>query len=202
VGDLSQVNLEEMEISDERIELGPDVYFLGPHLILRRCTLVLKIAARNLVIPSAQFIGCAFEAKRALKEFRWHRSQLKGCRFNGRFSGNDFGEDPDSPGQGSIEDCDFTEATLQGCRFMGCDVGTLRFPAWPCFTLLEPVRRQQELRTYPWPGSMGQITIAGLELSPVTTTAVTFSALVLAERHGTTPEAIKAVLEKLDGVFY
>jgi hypothetical protein len=41
-----------------------------------------------------------------------------------------------------------------------------------------------------------------LKKSPATTAAATFSAPALAKQHGTTPEAIKAVLEKLDGVFY
>lgn len=186
---MSQVNLQDVELTGELIDIGRDVvYFLGPNLTLRHCTLVLQIAARNLVIPQARFIDCTFVVKRELKEFRWGNAHLKGCRFTGRLSGNDFGELPYSPGKGSIEGCDFTEATLQGCRFVGCDARTIRFPSWPCFTLLEPVRRWRELSTYPWPGSIGHITIEGLEISPATTAAVTFSAPVIAERHGTTPE--------------
>jgi hypothetical protein len=37
---------------------------------------------------------------------------------------------------------------------------------------------------------------------PPTTVALTFPAPERAKRSGTTPEAIKAVLEKLDGVHY
>jgi hypothetical protein len=200
---LSQVNLQDAELTGERIDIGRNVvYFLGPNLTLRNCTLVLQIAARNLVIPQARFIDCTFVVKRELKGFRWDTAHLQGCRFTGLLSSNDFGEFPRSLGTGSIEGCDFTEATLQGCRFVGCDARTLRFPSWPCFTLFDPVRRWRELSAYPWPGTIGRITIEGLEISPATTAALTLSAPVLAERHGTTPEAIKAVLEKLDGVFY
>lgn len=200
---MSQVNLENAELVNERLEIGSDVvYFLGPNLTLRNCTLVLKIAARNLIIPHARFIDCTFAFKRELKNFRWKNSHLKGCRFTGRFSGNDFGEFSYAPGQGSIEDCDFTEARLDACRFLGCDARTLRFPTWPCFTLFEPVRRWRELSAHSWPGTIGPITLEVLKKSPATTAAATFSAPTLAKQHGTTPEAIKAVLEKLDGVFY
>ncbi len=200
---MSQVNLENTEIANERIKIGPDVvFFLGPHLTLRRCTLELKIAARNLIIPSARFIDCTFEAKRELKGMRWRHAHLKGCRFIGRFSGHDFGPWPSSPDEASIEDCDFSRAHLDQCRFLGGDVRTLRFPSWPCFTVFDPVGRWRELRAHPWPSNIGSVVIEGFAQSPSTTTALTYSALGLAKRHGTTPEAIKAVLEKLDGVFY
>jgi hypothetical protein len=37
---------------------------------------------------------------------------------------------------------------------------------------------------------------------PPTTAAITYSAPALAKRYSTTPEAIRATLEKLDGVLY
>ena len=200
---MSQVNLENTEIATERIEIGPDVvFFLGPNLTLRRCTLVLRIAARNLIIPKARFIDCTFEAKRELKGMRWRHAHLQGCRFICRFSGHDFGPWPSSPEEASIEDCDFSQATLDACRFLGCDVRTLRLPSWPCFTFIDPVARWRELRAHPWPSTIGPVVVEGLAQSPPTTAALTYSAPALAKRHGTTPEAIKAVLEKVDGVFY
>lgn len=192
-----------MELAHERIDIGSDVvYFLGPNLTLRHCTLVLKIAARNLIIPQARFIDCTFEVKRELKNFRWESAHLKGCRFTGRFWGNDFGEWPFSPGEGSIEDCDFSMARLHGCRFLGCDTHTIRFPSWPCFTILEPYRRHRELNARSWPGDLGRIEIKLFAEDPPSTAAITFFAPELAKRRGTTPEAIKAALQKLDGVHY
>ena len=200
---MSQINLENAELTNERIEIGSNVvFFLGPNLILRHCTLVLKVAARNLIIPHARFLDCTFESKRELKNFRWRHAHLKGCRFTGRFSGNDFGAWQSSPGEGSIEDCDFTHATLDACRFLGCDVRTLRLPSWPCFTFIDPVPRWRELSAHPWPGDIGPVVVEGFAEDPPSTVAVTYSAPALAKRSGTTPEAIKAVLEKLDGVFY
>jgi hypothetical protein len=44
--------------------------------------------------------------------------------------------------------------------------------------------------------------MSGFEEIPSTTKAVTYSAPALAKRYGTTPEAIRATLERLDGVLY
>lgn len=198
------IQFSDQEIANERLVLdsATELYYLGHNLTLSNCTLVIRVPARALVIARARLIDCTIEAKRELKNFRWQSAHLKGCRFTGRFSGNDFGEWPSAPGQGSIEDCDFSEAHLDATRILNCDTRTLRFPPWPCFTILDPVRRSGELRTLPWPEAVGRIEVECLAEAPPATVAVTYSALALAKRRGTTPEAIKAVLEKLDGVSY
>ena len=58
------------------------------------------------------------------------------------------------------------------------------------------------MRAVKWPGDIGRIEVEGLGEDPPSTVAVTFSAPALAKRSGTTPEAIRATLEKLDGVLY
>jgi hypothetical protein len=200
---LSQINLENRVLENERLELHPGVvYFLGPELTLKNCTLVLRVSARNLVIPHAHFTGCNFEVKKELKNFRWEHAILEGCRFTGRLTGNDFGAWPDSRWPGRIQDCDFSAAQLYGCRFLACDTSTLHFPSWPCFTLLDTFRRARELSAAPWPGEIGPIAMSDFDQDPPTTVAVTYSAIALAKRYGTTPEAIRATLEKLDGVRY
>ncbi|MFY0582461.1 pentapeptide repeat-containing protein [Cystobacter fuscus] len=84
------------------------------------------------------------------KKQTWVLASLKGCRFKGNLSDCDFGHWPGyAPGweHGSIEDCDFTEARLDGCRIMGCNPATVRFPKWPCFTILDPVQNSRALRS-------------------------------------------------------
>ncbi|MFL5346781.1 MAG: hypothetical protein ACJ8AT_18525 [Hyalangium sp.] len=198
------IQFSDREIVNEHLVLdsATEVYYLGHNLTLKNCTLVIRVSARDLVIARTRLIDCTIEVKRVLKNFQWRSVHLKGCRFKGRFSGNDFGERPSFPGEASIEDCDFTEASLNGTRFLSCDVRTLRFPRWPCFTLFDPVRRWRELRAYSWPGDIGPIRIEGFAQAPPSTVAVTYSAPELAEQYGTTPEAIRAIVEKLDGVFY
>lgn len=200
---MGQVNLEETELRNERLELDAGtIYFLGPNLTLRDCTLVLRVPARDLIIPQAQLINCTIDVKKELKNFRWEHASLKGCRFTGRMSGNDFGRWPTSEkAPGSIEGCDFSAARLDESRFVGCDINTLRLPSWPCFTILEPARRSRELNAITWPGQMW-ISIKAFAEYPASIVATTYWAPSVAKWAGCSVEEIRAVLERLDGVKY
>jgi hypothetical protein len=200
---LTNVIFEDRVIENERLELSDKdaLYFLGQNLTLRHCTLVLRVPAQRLHVNRVKLIDCTIEVKKELKNFRWCHAFLKGCKFTGRLTGCDFGQWPDSPEEGGIEGCDFSAAQLQGCRFIGCDVSTLRFPSWPCFTILDPVRRLDELSKVPWPGQVG-ILVKTLSASPPETAAVTISATVFGKRFGASEDDIKAALKKLDGVKY
>lgn len=197
------IQFSDREIADERLVLDSktELYYLGHNLTLRRCSLVLRVPARALVITRSRLIDCAIDVKQELKNFRWDSVFLKGCRFTGRMMGNDFGRWPDSPPGGGIEDCDFSEALLDACRFLDCDISSLHLPRWPCFTILDPVRRSNELSAVQWPSDIGLIA-RGFAKDPSSTVAVTYLAPALAKRRDTTPEAIRATLEKLDGVLY
>ncbi|WP_434385600.1 hypothetical protein [Melittangium boletus] len=207
---LENVILEHKDLQNERVQLTSKgaLYFLGPKLTLRDCEVVLKVSGRNLLIRGAHFIDCTIEVKQELKNHQdWVSATLKGCRFKGRMSGCDFGYSPEFVsdakfGVGVIEDCDFTEARLDGCRFMGCDPSTLRFPTWPCFTVLDPIQRSRELARLPWPGNISSIVMAGHVRDPSATVAVTYHAPTLAKESGTTAEAIRAVLDTCTGVLF
>ncbi|ATB40445.1 hypothetical protein CYFUS_005894 [Cystobacter fuscus] len=204
------VLFESKEIENERLELTDKEahYFLGPNLTMKNCTLVLKVSSRRLFFDGARFISCTFEVKQELNNHQqWLAASLKGCRFKGRLSGCDFGHWPEYmslPGfqHGSIEDCDFTEARLNGCRIMGADPATLRFPKWPCFTILDPIGRSRELNSVQWPGKVGPIVIETLGKQPPGTVALTEDATAIAKRFDTTPEEIRAVIERFDCILY
>ncbi|WP_224366745.1 hypothetical protein [Hyalangium versicolor] len=198
------IQFRDREISNEQLVLDSqtELYYLGPSLTLNRCTLIVKVPAKALVLNRTRWLDCNIEVARLLKNFRWDHAHLTGCRFKGRFTGNDFGEWPSTPTHGSVADCDFTDAQMDQTRFLGCDARTLRFPPWPCFTILDPVRRAAELAALPWPGDLGTKLFLRHMERPPSTAALTYFAPDLAKRSGTTPEAIKAVLEKLDGVSY
>jgi uncharacterized protein YjbI with pentapeptide repeats len=202
------VLFENKDIENERLELTDKEahYFLGPNLAMKNCTLVLKVSARRLFFDGARFINCTFEVKQELKNHQqWVFASLTGCRFKGRLSGCDFGHWPDyseRAGHGSIENCDFSEARLAGCRFHGCDINTLRFPKWPCFTFLDPIGRAPELRSVKWPGSFGDIVVDNLHTHPASTKALTYYAPSAAERFETTPEELRAVIEKFDCILF
>jgi hypothetical protein len=203
---LGNVIIENKEIENERLELTDKTahYFLGPNLTLKNCILVLKVSARRLFFDGARFINCTFEVKQELKNHQqWLTASLKGCRFKGRLSGCDFGHGPEYGSdpeyqQGSIEDCDFSEARLDGCRIMGSDPATLRFPKWPCFTLLDPIRHAPELRSVTWPGRFGRIVIEDLHNRPPSTRAITYYAPSLEKLHATPSDELRAVIKQFD----
>jgi hypothetical protein len=204
------VLFENKDIENERLELTDKEanYFLGPNLTMKNCTLVLKVSGRRLFFDGARFINCTFEVKQELKNHQaWVAASLKGCRFRGRLTGCDFGHWPEYsslPGyqHGSIEDCDFSEAQLQGCRIMGSDPATLRFPKWPCFTILDPIVRAPELRGLTWPGPLGELIRDMLPKHPPRTRALTYYAPSAAKLVETTTEQIRAVIEKFDCIVY
>ncbi len=206
---LGNIIIENKEMENERLELTDKTahYFLGPNLTLRRCTLVLKVSARCLFFDRVRFIDCTFEVKQELKNHQaWIMASLKGCRFKGRLSGCDFGHWPSYPGRAwehaAIEDCDFTEARLDGCRFMGCDPHTLKLPPWPCFTILDPIQRAPELRSIKWPDLFGELVIDTLHKQPPATSALALFAPAEAKRFETTEEELRALIEKFDCIVY
>jgi hypothetical protein len=206
----NKVFYEDREIENERLELTDkgSLYFLGSGLTLRNCTVVVKVSGRNLFLSGARFIDCTFEVKQELKNHQqWVAASLKGCRFKGRLTGCDFGHWPEYsslPGYqfGSIEDCDFTEARLDACRIMDSDPATIRFPKWPCFTILDPIGRAPELSGLTWPGPLGELIREMLPKHPPRTRALTYYAPSAARLVETTPEEIRAVIEKFDGIVY
>jgi hypothetical protein len=95
---------------------------------------------------------------------------------------------------GGIEDCDFTAAHIHGCRFVGCDATTLKFPRWPYFTILDPYRRLEEFASITWPREL-RTWFTVFHMFPETTAAVTYSATVLEKRTGVSEDRIRALLE-------
>ena len=197
---LDNVIFENKVIENERFELGDKnaLYYLGPNLVLRSCTLVLRVPPKRLLPRGMTLIDCTVEAKREVKSFAWYAAHLKSCRVTGRFFGCDFGNYPDYVRPlrdvGGVEDCDFTAAHLHACRFVGCDPSTLRFPRWPYFTILEPYRRWREFAAILWPREI-RTWFTSAEDDPETTPAVTFSATALAKEANVPEERIRALLE-------
>jgi hypothetical protein len=73
---------------------------------------------------------------------------------------------------------------------------------WPCFTFLDPIGRSRELNSVQWPGRFGPVVVEDLYDQPPSTKALTFFAPAEAERYDTTPEALRAVIEKFDCIVY
>jgi hypothetical protein len=205
----NKVFFTSKEIDNERLSLTNkgSRYSLGPDLTLRHCHVVVNVSSRNLFIHGGtRFIDCTFEVKQQLKNHQqWIFASIEGCRFKGRFSGCDFGHWPgygEGAEQGSIKDCDFSEAQMDSCRIMGSDPATLRFPRWPCFTILDPIGRAAELRKARWPAMFGRVVVDELHSNPTPTTALIFHAPTIAKFLETTPEELRIVIERFDCIVY
>ncbi|ATB34034.1 hypothetical protein [Melittangium boletus] len=204
MGWLENIIIENKALENERFEATDkdSLYFLGPNLTLSNCTVILKVPAKRLHILGARFIDCTFEVKQELKNHQsWVRASLEGCRFKGRLMGCDFGHWPEY-GSAPEYQHGFIEARLDACRIMGCDPTTLRLPKWPCFTILDPIRRAPELRGVTWPGLFGRVIVEELHTQPAPTRALTYHAPSVAKRMETTPEELRAVIEKFDCVVF
>jgi len=195
------IHYKDREIEGERLELSKGaLYWLGPNLTLRNCTLVISVASRWLHLLSGHLVDCTIQAKSELTSARWTRMNFKECRFKGRFSGNDFGfreESYDPWRMGGIEGCDFSEARLHGCRFFNCDMSTIQLPRWPCFTFMDPRGHATDLCRYEWPGLFGQVVIKGLAEGPEGVVAETWHAPTIAEKLDTTAEELRGLLERM-----
>ena len=201
------IQFSDQELVGERLVLDSktELYYLGHNLTLRNCTVVLRVATRALVITRVRFINCSIDVKQELRNFPWSGASLAGCRFTGRLSGADFGRWVDGGytwEQASISNCDFSGARLDGCRFHDCDPHTLKFPLWPCFTILDPIGNAPKLRRVEWPGIFGDIVVGTLRTDPPSTVALTYHAPSVAKRNETTAEALRAVIEKFDCIIY
>ncbi|MFY0529445.1 hypothetical protein ACN28I_41880 [Archangium gephyra] len=89
------------------------------------------------------------------------------------------------------------------------DPRSLRFPKWPCFTLLDPIRRADELRNLKWPDGFGSSLISLLDQSPEkrykhprSTMALSYYAPAEAKRLAITEEVFKAAIGKCDFIVY
>jgi hypothetical protein len=206
---LGNIIHKDRELDGERLELIAEkdrLIYLGPNLTLWRCTIVVRVPASRLIIRQARFIDCTIELKQELRNHRdWVSASLEGCRFKGRMQGCDFGPFAGytSGGEhGQVEDCDFSEARLDLCRFHSCDMRTLRLPRWPCFTILDPIGRGRELTSVEWPGRFRPVTLEGDYKEVPSVVATTFYAPAEAKRSGTTEDELKAAIERFDFIVH
>jgi hypothetical protein len=193
--------LHDRTIQGEAITIDEkDTYFLGPDLVLRECTILLRTTSRGLIISRTRFENCEVVAKKKLSSFRWFNAFFTGCRFSGTFHGCDFGHSPDDfEPAGGIECCDFSGAALDACRVLNADVETIQFPPWPCFTIIDPGRLATQIQPIQWPGKMRILAELIASFEPETV-AVTFLATDAMKRYAVSEEDLRSAVSRIPGV--
>jgi hypothetical protein len=198
-----------VHIKNEHIVLSShpeEVQFLGPNAVFEDSRVDIDVSARGLGIVDTRFINCTIRVKRPLNNFSFCHAYLERCVLKGRFSGCEFGrriednpEDPLYYPEAGIVETDLSAAKLHACRFLNCDLSTLRLPSWPCFTIRDPEGVREQAIELPWPGTSGIIP-GTWRNQPPKRVAATYDARRVCKEDGATEAELKAVLAQLPGV--
>lgn len=138
-----------IELEDETYEGKSFEFPARAEVVISRagfhdCVFVGHVVARQLTVVKATFSSCKIHWKRALVNKRWLDAAFIKCEFAGSYIGNRFGHPAKDAGKmGSVLDCDFRQAHLDGCDFVGCDMTRIKLPSWPHFVLHEPSSKHQ-----------------------------------------------------------
>ena len=114
------------------------------------------------------------------------------------FVGCDFG-DWDSIENSSIESCDFSDAELDGCRFLNCNVGDMLFPHWPCFVIANPGDALSYVISRKWPGKIGMLLRIYTD-TDAQCVAVSGDAGRMAAKNGISLDEMRDLLESIPGI--
>jgi len=197
--------IEKQTLEDVELVLtDKENNYLGPELVLKRCRLTLRTTARCLhIVNNVQVIDCHIEVKKKLANFQsWLAAAVTGCTFTGHLVGHSFGHWPEYGvycENGSIENCDFSGTFLDGCRFMGCDIGSIKLPKWPCFAILHPHKQRREIESVEWPGKL-RFWAVDLPNQPEITAGIVGYAPTLTKQLGCTEEELREALTRLGNV--
>jgi hypothetical protein len=163
-------------------------------------TLRLAQAKYGPVIVQTTVVDSDVIAVKRQKDYRLFKARFLNCRFHGVFSGVDFGHTDDlEDGFGAVENCDFTDATLAGCRFLNVDTSTLRLPSWPHVVIIDPYKRAADVAAMQWPGQLG-LYMEGCTNRPESFKATVLHVPSLASLVKCTEDEIKAAFEKFGGL--
>jgi hypothetical protein len=80
-------------------------------------------------------IGGTIHVKRDLQGFDWLGARLDGVTFKGRFKNNRFGNFPPMDRNGTIANCDFSQAKLSDALFLNTSCEGVTFGPWPTWTI-------------------------------------------------------------------
>lgn len=159
-------------------------------------TLTLAQTKGAAIISLGTLENCRVVAVKRQRDFDFFSARFIGCQFEGTYSGISFGSKGGGDALfdfGSVQGCDFTNATLDDCRFFNADVSTLRFPSWPHVVMLEPRNRLADAAAMDWPGLLGKYMT--LE-EPESVKAVVMHVPSLARLVKCTEEEIREAFEK------
>ena len=181
------------------------IYYVGPDSEFRDSQIDIVVPRAGLILVRTRFVGCTIRFKRPMNEFRFDGARFENCRLTGRFSSCDFGrrdDEKDFPAyfpEAGIVDTDLSQARLDGCRFINCDLSTVELPRWPCFTIRDPEAMYEHISALPWPAQTRFIVGEPGE-DPPNTAGASWDARDVCKQFGGTVEELRAVVAQIPGV--
>lgn len=151
------MKLHHATVAEENIKLlDQEVNVLGPELYVEDCNIYSDCDNGALIIAGMKMVGGKFFQDSPLTNFHFENAHFLNVKFSGTFIGCDFGDWDDSE-RSSVSHCDYSDAILDGCRFLNCDMESIKLPKWPCFTLINPSVARSAVLSRQWPSKVGMI---------------------------------------------
>lgn len=128
---------------------GPNAKFIG-------CQISISSKSSQLNFCESLFQDCLVHFTRKISKLNFRDAQFINSRFRGILDDCDFGARDGSAAnemKNRVLHCDFSEADLRGCRFFNTDIKTLKFPAWPTFTIIDYHAASADLSRAMFPGA-------------------------------------------------
>jgi hypothetical protein len=158
-GDEEPLFIADQQLRNEEVVLGTTGYMDRVlKTTLENC--VLTISNPDAVLVSrCRLVGCVVRPDRTMPGHRgiWSDNYWQDCHFYGNYVSMHFGspeEDVHGPspwGEIAIQGCNFSDTTMHFCSFRRTDVDSIKFPGWPCFTVLQPERNRSRWKDVPAP---------------------------------------------------
>lgn len=149
--------INQQRLENEHILIGDGGVIAVRDCELFNCTLTFDDKYHGLF--RSRLYNCTLIQKTPLKHIRAFGNRYEGCTFKGKFLGVDFGRDPDMDPVsktwdtlGELIDCDFTQATLDLCRFYSVDISRQTFAPWPQFVVPYDRELAASKLDRTWPG--------------------------------------------------
>ena len=175
-----------------------DMHFLGPNLVMVDCKLSIKSKRKGFGVVGFHMKGGQFEIVNYLADMQFDQAQFEDVKFKGRFSGIDFGW-WDNSETGWIKNCDFTEATLDACRFLSTDMSTIKLPRWPIFHIPDPIRLASWVSERKWPPKLAIALEVATDIEPGCSASVD-NAQMLADADGIGLAEMRELLSTIPGI--
>ncbi len=198
--------ISDQHLVGETIRIGDDWAESIVRCTLENCHIIVDVPRGGAGIHDCQLTECTIETKKRMKDSWFFDSDYTRCKFKGKFLGMDFGRSPwpdpltgELDKHGDLIDCDFTEATLDLCRFFNVDITRQKFAPWPQFVISMEQYRKAVAMERGWPGKLG-IHISGRLKENPQLSAVTGTKSDFMKRYAVTEEELEQSLQAIGGV--